>query len=688
VADDRELLIKILLQDQTKKGFDSVNKQVKGTQQSLFNLKNVILAVAGSVVVKQFLELSNTFQQVQNRLKLVTDSANELISVQNKLYEVAQKTRGAYLETVTLYQKLALNSRDLGLSQRDLLEITENVNKAIAISGADSIQASAGILQLSQAFASGRLQGDEFRSISENIPVILDLLAESTGKARGELKKMASEGLLTSDVLAKAIGGATQRLDEDFNKLSPTVSQSTTVLSNSMLTLVGSINELTSASSGLANFLVGVAGGLDRVSSFLQIFNGSISSPIQNIQKYKEELGLTSDVLDEFGYSVRGVTDEYKQQFDNSAKVVEAINEQLQAIDTLNKLKEAKERLDEDEQDSVNKLITEYEEFIKILDQVIQKRTEEANNVVINNTKQIAELEKFIKKNEQALDTLNNVTKEFLLNDLELLQKKQNDEIALVQEQQDKIKELIKLQKEDEKGITEEENQRLLEKIEEYERLKFGIKAKYGELEIELLKKQREEREKIQKEYYDKNLSEIQNRNFEFENLDKMSEENKVKLAKQGGRELLDELAKRNKVAFAINKALAIRDAIISTSQGMASALKWGYPLGPIFAGIIGGLGAVQIANIASQQYQGRALGGRVQAGSTYMVGEQGAEMFVPSQSGTIIPNKDLGSATNVNITINANDTQGFDDLLVKRRSVIVNVINDALNSQGREALI
>jgi hypothetical protein len=70
------------------------------------------------------------------------------------------------------------------------------------------------------------------------------------------------------------------------------------------------------------------------------------------------------------------------------------------------------------------------------------------------------------------------------------------------------------------------------------------------------------------------------------------------------------------------------------------------------------------------------------------MVGEQGPEMFVPSTSGTIIPNKDLGRATNVNITINANDTQGFDDLLVKRRSVIVNVINDALNSQGKEALV
>jgi len=688
MADDRQLLIKFILQDQTKKGFDSVNNQVKGTQKSLFNLKNVLLTVAGSLVVRQFLELSNTFQQVQNRLKLVTDSTNELIIVQDKLFDIAQKTRGGFAETVTLYQKLALNVKELGLSQTQLLEITENVNKAIAISGADSVQASAGILQLSQAFASGRLQGDEFRSISENIPVILDLLAESTGRSRGELKKMASEGLLTADVLAKAIGGATQRLDNDFGKLAPTISQSSTVLSNSFLNLVGSMNEVSSASQILANFFVRVAGGIDRVNELLKIFDGSISSPLNNIQKYKEELGLTSDALDEFGYSVRGVTDDYKQQFEGSAKVVEVINEQLQAINTLNTLKDLKDKKDGEELDNIIQLIKEYEDFIEILDKVIEKRKEEANTVTINNSKQIEELKKLIKTNEKALESINDATKEALLTPLQLLQKKQNDELLLVQEQQDKLKELLRLQKEDEKGITEEENQKLLEQIEEFERLKFGIKAKYGQQELDLLDKQRKEEARIQKEYYDKNVSEIENRNFQFENLDKMSEENKVKLVKEGGRNLLDELAKRNKVAFAINKALAIRDAIISTSQGMASALKWGYPLGPIFAGIIGGLGAVQIGTIASQQYQGRALGGRVQAGSTYMVGEQGAEMFVPDRSGTIVANKDLGRATNVNITINANDTQGFDDLLVKRRSVIVNVINDALNSQGKEALI
>jgi hypothetical protein len=83
-----------------------------------------------------------------------------------------------------------------------------------------------------------------------------------------------------------------------------------------------------------------------------------------------------------------------------------------------------------------------------------------------------------------------------------------------------------------------------------------------------------------------------------------------------------------------------------------------------------------------------RPMGGATGYGKAYMVGERGAELFVPDQDGTIIPNDKLGTTNNVNITIMANDTEGFDDLLIKRRSTIINVINDALNTQGREALV
>ena len=99
--------------------------------------------------------------------------------------------------------------------------------------------------------------------------------------------------------------------------------------------------------------------------------------------------------------------------------------------------------------------------------------------------------------------------------------------------------------------------------------------------------------------------------------------------------------------------------------------------------------GQVEGARADGGYVQGsRPMGGATGYGKAYMVGERGAELFVPDQDGTIIPNDKLGTTNNINITVMANDTEGFDDLLIKRRSTIINVINDALNTQGREALI
>ena len=84
----------------------------------------------------------------------------------------------------------------------------------------------------------------------------------------------------------------------------------------------------------------------------------------------------------------------------------------------------------------------------------------------------------------------------------------------------------------------------------------------------------------------------------------------------------------------------------------------------------------------------GRSSGGRVNAGMPVMVGEAGREVFVPQSSGTIIPNNQVSGSTNINFTINTVDAQGVDELLTNRRSTIINVINDALNRQGKEALV
>ena len=146
-----------------------------------------------------------------------------------------------------------------------------------------------------------------------------------------------------------------------------------------------------------------------------------------------------------------------------------------------------------------------------------------------------------------------------------------------------------------------------------------------------------------------------------------------------------------NKQAFETHKKLAVAQALISTYQAATAALAFppGPPISFIYVAGAIAAGMAQIANINSQQYSGKAKGGGVAGGMPYIVGEQGPELFTPSVGGTITPNDKMTSAggVNVNFTINAVDTTGFDTLLVNRKGVITQIISDAMLEKGQRGL-
>jgi len=152
------------------------------------------------------------------------------------------------------------------------------------------------------------------------------------------------------------------------------------------------------------------------------------------------------------------------------------------------------------------------------------------------------------------------------------------------------------------------------------------------------------------------------------------------------GRKTLSALGSHYKAAFALNKAFAIKDALVNTYKGISAALASApYPLNIALAAAAALQGYAQVKAIRSTQF--RANGGPVSANSSpYIVGEQGRELFVPNTAGTIVPNDQMGGG-NFTINISANDTAGFDELLTKRRGTLMNIINQSLNERGRPAL-
>ena len=193
-------------------------------------------------------------------------------------------------------------------------------------------------------------------------------------------------------------------------------------------------------------------------------------------------------------------------------------------------------------------------------------------------------------------------------------------------------------------------------------------------------------------------------RELQQNNFHKMLDQNQAHLAAEAelkkqfkehtiseARSTLEILAGINENAFKVFKALRIAEATINTySAAVAAFYKFGgWPFGVIAAAATIAKGMAMVAQINAQSYSGREHGGAVTKGKPYMVGEAGREMFVPNQSGNIVPNDQLGGkAVTVNFNINTVDARGFNELLVNSRGVIVNMINSAVNEKGRMAIV
>ena len=209
-------------------------------------------------------------------------------------------------------------------------------------------------------------------------------------------------------------------------------------------------------------------------------------------------------------------------------------------------------------------------------------------------------------------------------------------------------------------------------------------------------------KEKLEKE---KKLLEDRNKMYEAAEMDKFNRilkqgklkearekemrEKGVKLLKKDTEDTLAILSTSSRRAFKAFKAWKIQEAIIDAIGSFNKALNSGYPppLNFALAASSIALGYAKVSAIRATTYSGRAEGGPVSSEKAYRVGERGPEMFVPGQSGYILPNQD-GKTVNVNFNINAVDARGFQQLLANERGMIVSMINSAVNQQGRSNII
>jgi len=245
----RELLIRLGFNlnenglNRAERGINNLKSNAASATAAITNLAAVLGMAFGAA---QIIKIGDAWTNVDSRIGLVTKSLKEQADMQERVYQIAQETRQDYLASGDLFAKIARNSDQLGASLEDVLKVTQAVNEGLVIGGASKGESTATILQLGQALASGRLAGDELRSLSENAPLLFRSIADYYGVAIGKLKDMGAQGELTSEGVFKAILASKDKMDKQFKKMPVTIEQAATYSMNRIGKLIFGINKETS----------------------------------------------------------------------------------------------------------------------------------------------------------------------------------------------------------------------------------------------------------------------------------------------------------------------------------------------------------------------------------------------------------------------------------------------------------
>lgn len=222
--------------------------------------------MAGVVTVGAAISKMDAYTGMQNRLKLVTQSQEQLNLAMSDTFVIAQKSYQSWDSVIQVYQRFSDNAKTLNIDMTKTAELTETVSKAVAISGASTQAAEAALTQFGQALASGVLRGEELNSILEQTPALAKAIAQGMGITVGQLRSVAAEGKITGEVLVDALTKSKKSVDELFAKTDVTIGQSLTLLSNEVTKFTGEAGKASGVATTLASSIQILANNLDAIA--------------------------------------------------------------------------------------------------------------------------------------------------------------------------------------------------------------------------------------------------------------------------------------------------------------------------------------------------------------------------------------------------------------------------------------
>ena len=259
-------IIDIIIQERGSarvvQAIESVGGAADRTERRVSLLQRGLRALGAAFTVTEVLRAVDSYTNMENQLKILGYSQDQVAAGMEKLYGIAQKSRAPYEQIVNLYGKMGQAAGELGKSEADMMRFTELAGKALAVQGTSGNAARGVLIQITQAMGEGIVRAQEWNSMVENARPLLLAAArgmEEAGGSVAKLRQIMLDGRLTSEAFFDAVIKGGGQLDEQFANTVPTVMQGLTMVYNSFQRFLGQSGAVAAVSYVIGNALAFVA---------------------------------------------------------------------------------------------------------------------------------------------------------------------------------------------------------------------------------------------------------------------------------------------------------------------------------------------------------------------------------------------------------------------------------------------
>ncbi|MCC0634192.1 tape measure protein [Clostridioides sp. ZZV15-6388] len=267
--------------EQQRRFNEDINKGASNTDRLLGSVKKVVGTYMGLKTLGGLGSLSDQMTSTNARLGMVNDGQQSDSGLNKMIFQSAERSRASYLDTAKIVSRVGMNAGKAFSSTKEIVSFAEQLNKKFIIAGASTQEMSSALLQLTQGLGSGVLRGEELNAVFESAPNIIKSIADYLDVDIGKIRSMASEGMLTADIVKNSLLSAAEQTNAEFEKMPYTLGQIFTSVKNNAVMIFGAIQkkiEDTVSSKGFRTFITDVKDSLYVLGAVgFNVFSGFIN---------------------------------------------------------------------------------------------------------------------------------------------------------------------------------------------------------------------------------------------------------------------------------------------------------------------------------------------------------------------------------------------------------------------------